>query len=583
MTQGPPNPEPGFIPSPPPRRRGTDWAELWMRYRAYLLTLLCAGLAIVSLLLYTEERRLTRQDELPATPEEAEALRLASLRWEAEFEQARQARFELTEADIALLEKALKAYEDYITARGSIGTDSARQSALRRRLHLLRGEQLRADSAQAEERALSLAARDEEAAAALLRRAVACELEIENRWDFSGLADPGRRARLETRLRRLESGPLWRRGRAEEAAAEQAFAAGRYAEAVEKFNQALDTENDFLARYRDVRDTEFGRVERLTLRRDTALSGPDWVALLGLRDQASAREQAGDLPGAARAWQAAIDGFTRFLATHPRSAFADRSEEAAWVVRLNRARFHAEIAQTRARRDEMRAALRARRGDDAVRLVEEVIGQARRLHEAGTGLFGPADLERQELDFLAERTAALRGLLPAVDRQLLPLPGGAVRMFRTEIPQGLYASVMGANPSAQRREANPVESVAYADAEAFARRLGWLLGSSARLPTVAEYRAALGAAALPRPAAEAWTAENTDGAAVRPVGTTSPGPGGFHDLLGNVEEWALVTAGETRAPVVGGNIGEGRSKELPVRPTHVREKSRVLGFRIVIE
>jgi hypothetical protein len=35
--------------------------------------------------------------------------------------------------------------------------------------------------------------------------------------------------------------------------------------------------------------------------------------------------------------------------------------------------------------------------------------------------------------------------------------------------------------------------------------------------------------------------------------------------------------------VVGGNIGEGRPKELPVRPTYVRDKSRVLGFRIVIE
>jgi hypothetical protein len=582
MTQGNPNPAPGFIPSPPPRR-GRDWAGLWARFRVAALVLLCVGLAVASLLLYTSERRTTRQDQLTSTPEEIEALRLASLRWEAEFEQARQVRFELTEADIRLLEQALKAYDDYITARGSIGTDSVRQAALRRRLHLLRGEQLRADSVQAEERALALAPTDEEGAAALLRRAVACEAEIETCWDYSGLADPGRRARLDTRLRRLESGPLWRRSRAEEAAAEQAFAAARYVEAAAKFTQAIETENDFLARYRDVRDTEFGRVERLTLRRDTALSGPDWVALLGLGDQASAREKEGDLPGAARAWQAAIDGFTRFLATHPRSAFADRSEEAAWVVRLNRARLHAEIAQTRARCHEMRAALRARHVEDALRLIEDVLGRARRLHEAGTGLFAPGDLERQELDYLSEHAAALRGLLPAIDRQLIPLPGSPARMYRTEIPQGLYASVMGANPSSQRREANPVESVAYAEAEAFVLRLGWLLGSPARLPTVAEYRAALGTAGWPRPAAEAWTAENTDGVNARPVATAGPGPGGFHDLLGNVEEWAMVTAGDSRAPVVGGSVGEGRPKELPVRPTYVRDKSRVLGFRIVIE
>jgi hypothetical protein len=231
----------------------------------------------------------------------------------------------------------------------------------------------------------------------------------------------------------------------------------------------------------------------------------------------------------------------------------------------------------------MRQALRTRRVDDALRLVEDVLGQARRLHEAGTGLFAPGDLERQELDYLSEHAAALRGLLPAIDRQLIPLPGMPVRMYRTEIPQGLYASVIGANPSSQRREANPVESVAYADAEAFALRLGWLLGSPARLPTVAEFRAALGTAGWPRPAAEAWTAENTDGVTVRPVASAAPGHAGFHDLLGNVEEWAMVTAGDSRAPVVGGSVGEGRPKELPVRPTYVRDKSRVLGFRIVIE
>jgi hypothetical protein len=585
MTQGPPNPQNDFVAAPDPRgvRSKVSPGQIWLKIRAPLLVIVLLALGVASLLLYTSDRRSTRQAQLIVSPEAAEALRMRSLQLEADFEKIRQERFELKEADIALLEEALRLQEEYITARQSVGTDNARQQSLRRRLHLIRGERLRHDSDEAEAKALALAKTDEIAAIPLLRQAIAWEKEIETKWEFSGLAEPGRRARLDTRLRRLESAPLWQKGRDIEAEAEKLFAAGKFAEAAAKFNQAIDHETDFLARYRDVRNTEFGRSDKLAERRETAFSGEAWNTIQTHRAKAEAFENKGEWPSATQAWQSAVDAFAKLLTDYPKSSFADRTQEAAMATRLNFARFHGEIGTLRARTEQLRAALRARRADEAIRLADDLIAEARRIGSANTGVFRPEDDERKELEYLAVNGAVVRSALGIIDQNLRPIPSTSVRIYRTEIPQGLYASVMGANPSSSRREANPVESVTYAEAEAFAARFGWILGAKVRLPTSAEFTAAAGDLSKSSVQAQAWTAENTDGMTVRPVGTATANASGIHDLIGNVEEWTLASPGATRAPALGGSILTAPGKALAARDVFKREKSRTLGFRIVIE
>lgn len=585
MTQGPSDPKNDFVAAPDPRagRSKVSPGQIWLKIRAPFLVVVLLALAVASLLLYTTERRTTRQTQLVVSPEAAEALRQRSLQLEADFEKIRQERFELKEADIALLEEALRLQEEYITALQSVGTDNVRQQSLRRRLHLIRGEQLRHDSDAAEAKALSLAKTDEAAAIPLLRQAIAWEQEIETKWEFSGLAEPGRRARLDTRLRRLESGPLWQKGRDLEAAAEKLFAEGKFAEAAARFDQAIACETDFLARYRDVRNTEFGRSDKLSERRATAISGDAWNGILAQRAKAEAFEKKGEWAAAAQAWQAAVDAFAQLLTEHPKSSFADRPQEAAMTTRLNFARFHDEIGTLRARCGQLRSALRARRADEAVRLADDLVTEARRIGSANTGAFRPEDEERKELEFLTLNGAAVRSVLGRIDQNLRPVPGSSVRIYRTEIPQGLYATVMGANPSSTRREANPVESVTHAEAEAFAIRFGWILGAKVRLPTSAEFMSAVGDPNKALIQSQAWTAENTDGATVRQAGAAEPNAAGIHDLLGNVEEWAQAAPGETRAPALGGSILTPLGKALAGREVFKREKSRTLGFRIVIE
>jgi formylglycine-generating enzyme required for sulfatase activity len=100
---------------------------------------------------------------------------------------------------------------------------------------------------------------------------------------------------------------------------------------------------------------------------------------------------------------------------------------------------------------------------------------------------------------------------------------------------------------------------------------------------VAEFTAAAGDLSKPVSQAQAWTPENTDWQVARPVGSAAPNASGIHDLIGNVEEWAQAAPGETRAPVLGGSIATPLGKGLPTRAVFKREKSRTLGFRIVIE
>ena len=585
MTQGPPNPKNDFVSAPDPRagRSKVSLGRIWLKFRVLVLVVVLLVLGVASLLLYTSDRRSTRQADLVVSPEAAEALRLRSLESEVAFEKIRQERFELKEADIALLEEALRLQEEYVTARQSVGTDNIRQQSLRRRLHLIRGEQLRHDSDEAEAKALVLAKTDEAAAIPLLRQAIQWEQEIETKWEFSGLADPGRRARLDTRLRRLESSPLWQKGRNLETEAEKLFAAGKFSDAAAKFNQAIDCETDFLARYRDVRNTEFGRSDKLAERRETAFSGEAWNGILAHRAKAEAFEKKGEWASATQSWQAAVDAFAQLLTDYPKSSFADRTQEAAIATRLNFARFHDEIGALRARCEQLRSALRARRADEALRLADDLVAEARRIGSANTGTFIAEADERKELEYLAVNGAVVRSVLSLIDQNLCPVPALSVKIYRTEIPQGLYASVMGSNPSSTRREANPVESVTYADAEAFATRLGWILGARVRLPTTVEFTVAAGALSKAAIRAQAWAADNTDGTTVHRVGSSEANAAGIHDLIGNVEEWALASPDDPRAPVLGGSITTPLGKDLPSRSVFKREKSRTLGFRIVIE
>lgn len=588
MSTLPPNPHSDFIRGQklrPPRQPSAFRVMLlkWTRILAGVLVIVGFG-ATIAWLMYSD-RRLTRQVPGLLTTEEVSQLRAQSLDFEAAFAKARLSKNILEEADIKLLEQALQAQEDYVSARGALGADNYRLEVLRHNLHLIRGESLRVLANQAEVRALAIAKTQPEEAMKLLRSALESEKEISKKWLFSGLGDPGKIARLDTRLRSLEAEPLWRKGRNLEKEGEDLEAAGKFSDAADKFNQAIECETEFLSRYRDVRDTEFKRVDELEVKRETALSSTLMLSVEQQIKTAEKLEKLNQWEPAARGWKDVIEAFGQLLVEYPKSRHADRPREAKLIVRMNFATAHDQVASVYQGVEQLHQQLQARHALAAAQLASTHLAAARKLADDNTGAFLPADPTRQELEFIVDREATLRALLASIDKDLVPLPAPFTRtkIYRQEVSQGLYTSLMGANPSAFKREDHPVESVAYADAQIFCQKLGWALGAKVRLPSLDEFGAAAGDVSKLPAGNQAWTFENTDGVNTRPVATSQPNALGLYDILGNVEEWTDRETADGLGQVVGGSVTSPAAPGLVVRNVNKREKKRTLGFRIIVD
>ena len=596
MSPGPHDPQSDYLPGKKsrPQKDWAFWERLWEKQGTRFMVGASVVLVLAAAYLVTEGQRSAGSSLAALSLAQAEELRLLSLKKEAEFETQRLNKAVIDDGDLALLGEAVQAQQDYLASRGALASENVRLETMRRRYHVIQAERQRSISTEAEDKATALAKSDPVGAIRELRRAVEAERFIESRWFFSGYTDVGKIARLDTRLRRLEAEPLRAQTQALEAQAEAAFAAGRFDEAVKLLGESIETEQAFVEKYRDVLDTEFARVERLSIRQETMRSHRLYLQIVAAEAAAAEaiKGYAQATLGAAQEAQAtlAVQAFERAMLVqaqlkqeYPRSAWATVAREAAFAKQRNRWRSAGSLQDVEKRAQTMASLLRAGQAAEALDLARALREKLTRIEAENPGVVPPEDALRRQLEYVVTHAAIIQVILPKLDQLVAPVAGSGVRMMKQEISQGFYSTVMGANPSASMRENLPVESVAYANAQAFCEALGWICGRPVRLPTVAEYKAAMGDLALPPAAKNAWTFDNTDGVSARPVGTSQPTGAGHFDLLGNVEEWAQAEATDDFASVVGGSVNWVPVSGLPLRKALKREKSRTIGFRIVIE
>jgi hypothetical protein len=196
------------------------------------------------------------------------------------------------------------------------------------------------------------------------------------------------------------------------------------------------------------------------------------------------------------------------------------------------------------------------------------------------------DIE-QQIEYLNFKAADLASIQDQVYALLLPLPGKKnAQMFKEEVPQTLYQTVIGGNPSRNFGAQLPVDSVSWGDAKEFCRHLEWVLARPVRLPTVEEFKLAVGKTDKLDVAAASWNLDNSGGH-TQPVATKTANAAGFYDLLGNVAEWLErpADANDGEAPVAGGNAQTpvDTIRDVEIDSIATIDRSRFTGFRIVVD
>lgn len=354
------------------------------------------------------------------------------------------------------------------------------------------GRDRRASEEREEAAARLMAAGDFAAAATLWREAI----ELARAAGRSaGEASRGgdRLLRLEQELVRALAEPVDVQRRAAFAAAEAAKAAGRWDEALGRYREARDLQEQLNRDHPRSRFSDLAALGRIDAE-IAALTADGLEARVAAR-WADARRlaESGDAAEAQRAFADAAEAQRKLNERFGRSRFVsmERLEQIEADVQTLKA-----SALRRALEERAAAAgghLRKRQVFQAQALVQEALEIAERLRAEFPRARGGDDMIGLQLSFLSQRSAELAAMQDAVYDLLAPVAGrSGTAMARTEVSQGLFAQVMSTNPSRTAGRARAVESVTHQEAAEFCRRLTWVMGWRVRLPSEEEMKSAAG-------------------------------------------------------------------------------------------
>lgn len=584
-----PPPRPSFIKGPKVKKlvKKRENTEIWPKIRIAVIFLIMVGLILSGSYLYTSNNRVktTRVETNQKKKEELEELKKTSEKKEAAFEEIKFKKDTLTEDDINLLAEAVKAQEDYVSKTGGLSSDNGRYEGLRKKYHIINAEVLRQESRKAEEAATLIQESNPAEAKSLLRKALTAERKIETQWVYSGLVDKGKIARLDTRLRRLEAIPIWEKTRQLEAQAENYFKEEKINLAADTISESIQLESIFLENYRDVLNTEFNRIVRLTKRKNTYFSYPLYKELLILEDQARAAESEKNWEEATVGWDKATAQLKKIIEEFPLSEYADRGRAEAIEKKRNIARATPLVIKLQFQVEELRKNIREGQFEGIPENAKNLLNESKKIERNNPGVLTEDNPMVKELTYLNGHGGTLKIINNALSGLLVDHPKTPKnKLLKQEVTQSLYEAIIGKNPSAVVRGNLPVESVNYNDTQTFCEQLGWITARKIRLPTPEEFKQAVGDTEKTKILGRSWLFDNTDGITTRNVATAPANEFGFYDLIGNVEEWVQASSQDDESStIMGGSVNWVYKPETPSRRALKRERSRTLGFRIISE
>ncbi len=421
-----------------------------------------------------------------------------------------------------------------------------------------------------------------------LREALRLQREGNARAGAADAQDFAREAQLTQAIERAESEPLHTAVETALTLAHSAATQENWDEALKAFNDARAAQVEINQRFPGGPFTDLAALDRID-GEIASLRAAGLAATTGARErEADAAAKAGRAQESAALYAAAAELQRQLNEKYARSRFASSARVDELTTKHDTMLSGTLLARATALDGEIAAALARRQ---VVAAGEEIAAAAELVDQAAKNFPRSRVLDpalAAKLAFFNQHRGDLATLQAAIYARLVPLPGdGKIRLLKTEVPQDLFARVMGENPSRHAGGALPVDSVSWVEAQEFCRRLGWLLGAKVRLPSEAEFRTAAGAAenSAAGATAVAWSAETSKGQ-THDTGTSSATGAGFFDVVGNVAEW-LQPADDTSetAPVAGGSYLDPTSAltPLPLVSMDKHERARHIGFRVAVE
>lgn len=484
--------------------------------------------------------------------------------------------------EINLLEEAVAKQREIVAAGRGEQSEIRRLNELETQLETARAIQLNEQIEQLMARADSTDAnRDGMAVQAAWAEALRLQREVNRSGAAAGQKNFVREERFEKQLQELQTQPLAAEIDGAMAVAREALEAQNWADAL----AALTTARELQLRL----NNEFSRSRFASLRRldeiERELESLDAATVAievdELESAGDAALEAGEFETSVLAYEEARQTQLRINRDFSRSRFLSSPRVEQLEVKRQTASSAPRLAGVREEMETIdRLLLRREVGlaEEKIKVASEQLEDV--FEQLPKSEVLDADM-RLKLSFLAAQTGRLRQIQDTVYDQLRPLPGVSERrLLGSEFPQELYLQVMRVNPSRNAGRAFSVDSVNWLEAMECCERLSWILARPVRLPTVDEFRVAVGDAST-----QAIPA--TGGSASQAMATVDAGPAGFFDLLGNLDEWLQPTAEvEAGMAIVGGGSfrdDESVIRSVPIRLISRAERARHVGFRVMVE
>lgn len=520
--------------------------------------------------------------------EELLALREQSIELEAEFEETMALR-EPEPKDIELIRKARDLQEAYLDGVGVMDVDAAKRLRdLNLRYENLAAAEFQERSLLLEGEAQDLAERKEyEAARAKYREAFALQDQINQDFPRSQAYNVGRATSLDRQASYLTAEPLFQASLKLESEAEAFIAEKNWEQAEEKLSRAITIQDQLNREFRGTNQASVARFERLRVKLVGIRSGQSHLEVEELATLADARKAEGKNLEAARLFLEAARLQRQLNDNFSDSPYASSELVAEYRRKAETAQSFALGRSIEQNHNLLKQLLSERRTFEAAEVIVELRADIKQMKEA----YPRSSLNDEELQlkvrYLNLVQSDLGFIQDRVYKALLPIPDEKEwRILKTEVSQALFSMIMGMNPSRNRGDLNPVDSVSWIEAKRFCERLSWIMGKPVRLPTENEFRASLGRLRYVVLEDHVWSLSDADGKS-QPTGKKAPFASGCYDLLGNISEWLeSVDRFETEdVRHIGGHALDRLETifTVPVREAPREERNRMTGFRIVMQ